>query len=104
MTQEHKDPRIEQDLRQEEMRQQRRRWEQEQRERKASEERREKQLALQSYLQRRGRDFMDYAGEEPTREDLARWRAEYLDELERKHQTEREAKLRAIEEEHYDRY
>ena len=57
---------------------------------------------MQSHLTHRSREFLDYIGEQPTREDLSRWRAEFLDELERKHQAERRKKLAQIEAEHYN--
>jgi hypothetical protein len=97
---EQREPWIEEEMRREEMRQQRARWEQERRERKAQQERQAKQAELQSYLARRSRDFMDHTGEQPGREILTRWQAEYVDERERQYQAEREAKLKAAEAEY----
>jgi hypothetical protein len=90
---EQKDPRIAEEMYQHELRQKRAAWEQERRERKGQQEREQKQAELQGYLARRSRDFLDHAGEEPTREDLARWRAEYLDELEAEEQRKRKAAI-----------
>jgi hypothetical protein len=80
---------------------QRRQWEQRKKAEAEQRERQQKQAELESYLARRSRTFMDHTGEQPSDQDLRRWQAEYLDELERKHQADREAKLKAAEQEHY---
>jgi hypothetical protein len=85
---------------QRELAEQRRQWEQRKKVEAEQRERQAKQAELESYLQRRARTFMDYTGEQPTLEDLEGWRAEYLDEQERRYQAEREAKLKAAEAEY----
>jgi hypothetical protein len=83
-----------------ELQRKREEWEARKRAEAKHKEGEKKQAALESYLKRRGEDYMDHAGEQPTREDLAQWRAEYMDQIEREYQAEREAKLKAAEAEY----
>jgi hypothetical protein len=80
-----------------ELAQRRQQWEQEQRERKAQQQRRHKQRELEQHLTRRGKDYVDHTGQQPTREDLEHWQRQYLDEQERMHRAKRAAKLGEIE-------
>jgi hypothetical protein len=85
---------------QRELAEQRRQWEQQRAAEAEQRERQAKQAELQSYLARRSRDFMDHTGEQPSREILTRWQAEYVDEQERQYQAERASKLKAAEAEY----
>ncbi len=81
---------------------QRRQWEQERSAEAEQRERQAKQAELESYLRRRGQDWQDRTGSPPPRHVLERWQEEFADQKEAEYQAEREAKLKAAEQEHYN--
>jgi hypothetical protein len=63
-----------------------------------------KQAALAAYLERRGEEWMATTGEQPTLNDLATWRREYMDKVEAAYQQERQKKLQEAEQEHHIKF
>ena len=63
-----------------------------------------KQSDLESYLRRRSQEWLDTTGSaDGLNEELPRWRAAYLDAREAEAAAERQRKLAALTQEHYDR-
>jgi hypothetical protein len=56
-----------------------------------------KRAELASYLERRGEEWAATTGEQPTLDDLAAWRREYMAEKENEYQRERQKKLEEAE-------
>ena len=77
-------------------------WEQQKKAEVQQAEREQKQAALESYLRRRAQAWEETTGSEPPSEELKRWRQQYLDEQEQKHQAElAERRARAEAEYHF---
>jgi hypothetical protein len=82
-----------------EMAEKRRQWEQEREARREQVAREQKQLALEEYLTRRGKEHVDHTGAPPSPVDLERWQSEYLAAIEAEYQRARQEKIdRAIRE------
>jgi 5'-deoxynucleotidase YfbR-like HD superfamily hydrolase len=76
-----------------EMQRKREEWAAE-KERKAEEEdRARKQAALEAYLLRRGEEWASATGEQPSLNDLATWRREYMGKIETEYQREQQKKM-----------
>jgi hypothetical protein len=71
-------------------------WEAQQKERKEQERRERKQEELARYLLRRGRDWVEITGEEPSPDEVRRWRREYLDQREAEHQARRRREIEEL--------
>lgn len=52
-----------------------------------------KQAELAAYLKRRGKEWMATTGEQPTLDDLATWRREYMAEKENEYQRAQQQKM-----------
>jgi hypothetical protein len=88
------------------LRQQREEWEQQRKLREEQEEREKKQAGLESAMRERDKLWRQYTGEEPTPEQLMRWREEYIEmraaeeELEREERRQ-QRRQRAMNQDHY---
>jgi hypothetical protein len=84
-----------------ELAEQRAQWERNRAAEAEQRKREEKQARLGAYLKRRGEAYLDHTGSPPPQHVLEGWQMDYLSEVEAEEQREREAKLKAAEQEHY---
>jgi hypothetical protein len=80
-----------------EMQRKREGWEARKRAEAEHNESQEKQAELAAYLKRRGKAWMATTGEQPTLDDLATWRREYMGNIEAEYQQEQQKKLQEAE-------
>jgi hypothetical protein len=85
-----------------EMRQRREQWEARRRAEAEHQESQKKQAELAAYLKRRGEDYLNHTGEQPTLDDLAAWRREYMAEKENEYQQERQKKIDSAIQDNYN--
>jgi hypothetical protein len=72
-------------------------WEARKRTEAKHKEGQKKQAELAAYLKRRGEEWAATTGEQPTLDDLAVWRREFMAEKENEYQREQQKKLQEAE-------
>ena len=80
----------------------RKKWDAAKKDAREQAEREKRQAELQRYLDRRGREWVETTGSTwGLDEQRACWRAEYMDDVERRRQAEYDARLYELDQEHY---